>query len=196
MKYLFGIISVLVAVGAGFLFSQWLHQRSEDKATVSSQVLLEHVKDVSKFVTVEGYFSEIYNYKNYYNYDWSIFRKKALVRVRARVSMGIDMEQVKFEMNHERKILTIGPIPAPTIISLEHDTDYYDITEGTFNSFSTEDFNKINQDTKEYIRKRALESDLVPRANARTSETIQTIRILAETAGWKVEIDSMPALKN
>jgi hypothetical protein len=37
------------------------------------------------------------------------------------------------------------------LISLDHTLDYYDISEGTFNSFSAEDYNKINNDVKEHI---------------------------------------------
>ena len=48
------------------------------EVTEESKILLEKIKTVSKLVTVEGYFSEIYDYQEYWGYDLSPFRKKSL----------------------------------------------------------------------------------------------------------------------
>ena len=72
-----------------------------------STVLLERIKTVAKLVTVEGYFSEVYDYKSYWGYDFSPFRKKALVRVKARVSVGYDLDQMKIEAQADRKRILI-----------------------------------------------------------------------------------------
>ncbi len=186
MKYLVGLIAMLILFASGYFFSQWLQLRQAEKESIKSEVILNQIKEVSKLVTVEGYFSEMYNYKNYYNYEWSIFTKKALVRVKARVSMGVDMNKVQMTFENENKIVRISRLPEPELISVEHDIDYYDITEGTFNSFTPEDFNNINSDAKDYIVKIALKSDLPNRAKIQSRKSMETIKLIAESAGWKV----------
>lgn len=186
MKYLLGILLIILLFFSGYFFSDFLHNKREEKTRVSNEVILNQIKEVAKLVSVEGYFTEIYKYKNFYNLDWSIFTKKALVRVKAKALMGIDLNKMKFNFDEKTKTLTIGVMPEPELISIDHDIDYYDISEGTFNSFSPEDFNKINNDVKQYIRNVALRSELPQRAKAQSQKTLQTIKILAETAGWKV----------
>ncbi|MCO6462110.1 MAG: DUF4230 domain-containing protein [Saprospiraceae bacterium] len=186
MKYIVAFVLILVVFGGGYFFSEFLHNKTAEKTKVSNEVVLNQIKEVAKLVSVEGYFTEIYKYKNYYNMDWSIFTKKALVRVKAKASMGIDLNKLKLDFDGKSKTLTIGPLPEPELISLDHTLDYYDISEGTFNSFSAEDYNKINADVKEHIRKVALQSDLPQRARIQSAKTIKIIQVMAETAGWKV----------
>jgi len=195
MKYIVGLIAMIILFSGGYFFSEYLQHRNDEKTKVSNDVVLNQIKEVAKLVTVEGYFTEMYSYKNYYNLDWSIFTKKALVRVKAKVSMGIDMNKLQLRFDNEKKILYIGPLPAPELISLDHDIDYYDITEGTFNSFSTEDFNKINNEAKEYIRNVALKSELPQRALTQSQKSVETIKIIAQSAGWKIEWSAPQKLK-
>lgn len=195
MKYIAVILGMLIMLGAGYLLSDYISNMREKKVQASSEIMLERVKKVSKLVSVEGYFSEMYNYKDFYNFDWSIFRKKALIRVKAKVSVGVDLQKAKFELDSKSKLLTISDIPAPEIISIDHDIDYYDITEGTFNSFTAQDFNKLNENAKEHIRSMALKSDLMQQSRRQTNEVINTFKLFAETGGWQVRVDTL-AFKN
>lgn len=195
MKYFAAVIAMIVLFGGGYFFSEYLHQRREEKTKVTNEVVLNQIREVAKLVSVEGYFTEMYRYKNYYNLDWSIFTKKALIRVKAKASMGIDLNKMKLVFDDKSKTLFIGPMPEPELISLEHDIDYYDISEGTFNSFSPEDFNKINNDAKNYIRNVAMQSDLTAKAKAQSVKTLKTIQVMAEAAGWKVVDESDQPLK-
>jgi Protein of unknown function (DUF4230) len=153
-----------------------------------AQVLLEKVKTVSKLITVEGYFSEIYDYQEYWAYDLSPFRKKALIRVKAKVSVGYDLTKVNFEADSKTKMIVISNLPAPEILSIDHDLDYYDITEGTFNSFGEEDYNKMNNNAKDRIRKEALNSDLFLTAEKESAEMLEMVRFMVEGAGWGLEV--------
>lgn len=190
VKYIAIIIGMVVLLGAGYLMSEYIHNLREKKVQASSELMLERVKKVSKLVSVEGYFSEMYNYKDFYNFDWSIFRKKALIRVKAKVSVGMDLQRAKFAIDSKTKTLSISDIPAPEIISIDHDIDYYDITEGTFNSFTAEDYNRLNENAKEHIRELAQKSDLMQQARNQTNDVINTFRVFAETAGWQVKVDT------
>jgi len=195
MKYIVGLIAMLILFTSGYFFSQWLQLRQAEKNQISSEVILNRIKEVSKLVTVEGYFSEMYNYKNYYNLEWSMFTKKALVRVKAKVSMGVDLNKVNIKLDNVNKVISMDRLPEPEIISLDHDIDYYDITEGTFNTFTPEDFNKINRDAKDYIRKVAIQSELPARAKLQSQKSIETIKLIAESAGWTVKISQPQSIK-
>ena len=186
---------MLILFTSGYFFSQWLQLRQAEKDQISSEVILNRIKEVSKLVTVEGYFSEMYNYKNYYNLEWSMFTKKALVRVKAKVSMGVDLNKVNIKLDNVNKVISMDRLPEPEIISLDHDIDYYDITEGTFNTFTPEDFNKINSDAKDYIRKVAIQSELPARAKLQSQKSIETIKLIAESAGWTVKISQPQSIK-
>lgn len=184
------IAALLLAFGGGIWLTRSYYAAQEVKAQEQSQVLLEKIKTVCKLVTVEGYFSEVYDYKDYWGYDWSPFQKKALLRIKAKVSCGYDLGKISVESRPAEKTILLGNLPEPGILSIEHDLDYYDITEGTFNSFSPEDYNKINAKAKEYIRDQALKSDLVKSAKAQGNQLIDMIRLMVESAGWKLELKS------
>ncbi len=149
-----------------------------------SKVLLEKIKTVTKLVTVEGYFSEIYDYQEYWGYDLGPFRKKALIRVKAKVSVGYDLTKMNFEANSATKTITISNMPDPEIMSIDHDLDYYDITEGTFNTFDEKGYNKMNKNAKEKVRKEAMNSDLFLTAEAESAQLMDIMEFMVEGAGW------------
>lgn len=188
-----GIITVFVL---GFLATRYFYETKNVKTEEKSDVILERVKKVAKLITVEGYFSEVYDYKDYWGYDFGIFRKKALVRVRAKVSVGYDLNQLKIDANERTKTITVSNLPAPKILSIDHDLDYYDISEGTFNSFTEADYNKINTNAKKYIEKKAEESDLIEIARKEGNQALDLMKFIAESAGWKFAVGSVNNANN
>jgi hypothetical protein len=190
MKNFLWIGLILFAFGLGIYLASgsWLptFKRHDDE---QGTVLLERIEKVAKLVTVDGYFSEVYNYKDYYGYDWSIFRKKALIRIKAHVLAGYDLEQINLDANSANHTITLSQLPKPEILSIDHDLDYYDLTEGTFNSFTNEDLTRLNEQAKNYIEQAASKSDLLTQAEARGKELIETIRFLVEAQGWRINIE-------
>jgi hypothetical protein len=77
------LLLLAFAIGV-FLTYQYLAPKST--SVEQSTVLLEKIQAVSKLITVEGQFSEIYNYSEYDGYFSMFWDKKVLVRVRATVS--------------------------------------------------------------------------------------------------------------
>jgi hypothetical protein len=184
----------IVLIGAivfVFLLGGWLSYRifvpKELKPEQSATVLLEKIRTVVKLTTVEGEFSEIYNYKQSSGY-MLLPDKKALVRVQAVVSVGYDLSNLQIEADSVSRVLRIGPIPEPSILSIDHDLDYYDVSSGIFMDFSPEDYNYINQNAKALIREQALKSDLIPTAARQAEQIFDTVRFMAESTGWTVEI--------
>lgn len=189
MKKGLSIILVVAVFIAGILISKWYFQKQEEVVTEDSTVLIEQIKSVSKLITVEGYLAEIYDYKDYYGYDIPGFRKKALIRVKAKVSVGYDLERMKITTNADEKVIRLSEIPMPELLSIDHELDYYDIQEGIFNAFSTEDYNKLNSNAKEFVRQKAQESELFDKAKLQKNNVFEMINLLVETAGWQLEIE-------
>ena len=186
---------LVLAFALGIWFSNSYHGFFKSKKEETATVLIQSIQKVTKLIAVEGNFSEIYTYKDYYGINMFLFQKKALIRVKAKVSMGYDLEKMKIEAKTSDKKIIIGPIPPPTILSFEHDLDYYDVTEGTFNSFNSDDYNKLNKQAKDYILKKIGESDLPQKAEEQKNEVLNTIKTIADALGWKVEFVDDNSLK-
>ncbi len=180
---------LLVVFAIGIFVARWFYKKSEAVEKQEATVLLERIQEVAKLVTVEGYFSEIYDYQDYYGYDFGIFRKKALIRVKAKVSFGFDLDKMQIQTLPEQKTILISGIPDPELLSIDHDIDYYDIQEGIFNSFSTEDYNKLNANAKNFIKEKALESDLHTKALEQRHHLFEMMKLLVEGAGWRLEME-------
>ena len=139
-------------------------QKKEDTTISKSSILLEKVKKVCKIVTVEGHFTELYSHQDYKYYNFYPFRKKAILKVDATVHAGYDLQNVEFEMREDIKTIFIKNLPQPTIQSVDTKISYYNISEGTFNSFSTEELTELNHNAREFIMKKSNTSELMTRA--------------------------------
>ena len=186
MKKIFILLGLVVFFAGGVFLTKKYYTWNEIQAKENSQVLLEKVKNVYKLVTVEGHFSEVYDYEDYWGYDFSFFRKKALIRVKAKVSIGYDLEAMQIEALPEKKQIIISQLPEPSIISIDHTLDYYDITEGTFNAFTKEDYNKLNANAKEFIMEKATESELLASTKKRGNQALEMMAFMVENAGWEL----------
>ena len=195
LKRLLYLLGFIVVFGFGVLLTRYYFTlKIEEKIEENSTVLLEKIQTVAKLITVEGYFSEVYNYKDYWGYDWGIFRKKALMRVKAKVSVGFDLSKMKIEALEEEKLVIISQLPQAEILSIDHDMDYYDLKEGTFNSFTEQDYNKLQENAKKYIEAKARESELFEEAEAQGNQMIDLIAFITEAAGWTIRVEGRPDL--
>jgi hypothetical protein len=182
-------ILYIILIGAAIFlawrigFNQNLFKANQ---TQSSTVMLEKVKLVTKMVTVEGQFSEIFEKKEWYKYDYlNLFSKKILIRVNAKVSVGYDFEHINITTDSLTKTLTLNEFPAPQILSIDHDLDYYDITEGTFNRFTAEEYNAMHKEAKNLILKKAHESNLLELAQDQKKNYVEMLEMALRSVGWK-----------
>ncbi len=181
---------LLVVLVAGGL--NWLRSFENQKVIQQSDIILNQVQNVQKLITVEGYFTEIYSHKDYYKFDISPLRKKALVRVKAKASVGVDLSELHPWTNPQDKTLHLQQFPQPTILSLDHTLDYYDITQGTFNYFSTSDYNAINKNAKQFIEAKVLSSAMMDQARKQSQDILETINLLVDNMGWTLVVDDNP----
>lgn len=184
-------LSQLLMFLAVFALGGWLSYQyfsSRSRPVEDSSVLLEKIQAVTKLITVEGQFSEVYNYSEYQGYFSMFWDKKVLVRVRATVSAGYDLNHLNLEADPQTKVVRMSALPEPQILSIDHSLDYYDISEGLFASFTPEDYNRINQRAKDLIRDQALKSSLMPAARDQAAKMLDLIRFMVESAGWRLDI--------
>lgn len=191
-KYLIFAISIALLLGVVWYWG-YRSSISKNQVTVSSDILLESVKNVMKLGTIEGNFVEFYRYENIKHLDISMFRKKAFIRVKAKVLVGFNLDSLGIKIDHPTKKITIGSIPQAEILSVDHSLYYFDIEEGVFNGFNRNDYNMFQKVTKEKIRKKAEKSDLLLKAETELKQHLKVYAKIFEEAGWELEfIYEMP----
>ncbi len=177
-----------VLVGGGLIYQKAKSiLNMQSVVEQDSTVILNKIKEVAKLITVEGQFANILDHKDYIGYDYFPFQKKALLKVKAKVSVGYDLEKLKFDFDHSTKVIHIRNIPQPEILAIDPDISYYDLTEGYFNSFTPEELTKLNQQAKQMVRDNALKSELMEKAQEQGIETFKLIEFIAGIENWKVE---------
>ena len=78
----------------------------KDNSSVDSTIVIEKIQKVLKIVTVEGNFSELMKYQDFDYIDFPGFRKDAIVRVNAKVSIGYNLNNLKVSTDETEKIIT------------------------------------------------------------------------------------------
>jgi Protein of unknown function (DUF4230) len=194
-KYLY-ILGLLFTLALGIWGAKWWYTKNGSIRTEESQVLLEHIKNVSKLVTVEGYFSEIYTETDTKDYYFFSSTKKALIKVKAKVSAGFDLSNMKIDADQATKTLHLTNIPEPNIIAIEPEISYYDVANGVFNQFTNEDYTRLNRKAIDTIRAQALNSNFMNSVKTQGVKNFDAIRLLAESMGWKVVFDNSLGIKH
>jgi hypothetical protein len=183
------LLILLIGLGlGGALVFFFLKKKKGSVVKQEAQVLLESTKRICKLATVEGEFSEIFQHCNKESYFFDLFtsEKKALVIIKARALLGFDLTKMQLEANETNKQLSIKSFPAPEIISLETDCQYYDVSNGTFNKFSPNDLTQIQQEAKQVIRQKIDKGHLPKMALEQAGEALSLVQHTASKLGWKV----------
>ena len=189
------ILALILTLALGIYIAKWWYKDDSHKTQQESQVLLEQVKAVTKLVTTEGYFSEIFSETDTKSYFGIPSTKKVLIKVKAKVSAGFNLSNMKIDANQATKTLHISQIPPPEIISIEPEISYYDIANGVFNQFSSEDYTRLNKRAVDVVKEQALKSDFLNNVTQQGQRNFDALRTLAESMGWRFEIESGMQLK-
>lgn len=180
-KVLFGVIITLVV-----LFT-YKHCDDDEKVVLQQQsaAIQEQLKNVGKLVVTEGHFSEIFDYSNSKEIfgDFFTSEKKALVVVNAEVSIGYDLDEINYEIDNSRKILTITSIPEAEV-TINPDIEYYDVQDGLFNPFEAEDYNNIKDKVKLDLETKIANSKLKKNAQNRLLSELSKFYVLTSSMGW------------
>lgn len=182
------ILAGLVIVFAIAWYSGMKYQLFQIKKTETSQVIVERIDKVLQLVTVESQFAEIYDYKDYRIYNTWPFSKKALIKVKAKASIGYNLEEITFHFDDSNHIVKLEKWPEPKLLSLDHDLEYYDMQEGLFNRFDAEDLTRVNQKAKNFIKDKVMSSDAYQAAEEQRAEFEELLRLSLGQTGWKLEL--------
>ncbi len=179
-------LAITFALALGIYIARWWYAQEQPQRKEEAQVLLEHVKTVTKLVTVEGFFSEIYSETDTKSYYVFSSTKKILIKVKAKVSAGYDLSQMRIDADAQTKTLKIANLPPPSIISIEPEISYYDIENGVFNAFTTDDYTRLNKKAVDTIRSQAMQGEFINSVKKQGLKNFDALESLAQSMGWKV----------
>ena len=181
------------AIISYFIFQKFSYRTKRNLTEKQSVVLLDKIKKVSKLITVEGEFAEIYHHENSKEKFMGLFtsKKKAIILINAKVHIGFDFRKIKMEANSKSKTLVLSQFPEPEIFSIEPNIRFYDIQNGLLNKFSSEDLTSVNKEAKEHILQKVPESNLMKTANQEALDAIILMTNLVETIGWKLDYSAL-----
>ena len=193
MEYLFLGLAI-GAVVAYIIFARFGGKKPET-ANTQSVILMEKIRSVCKFITVEGDFSEIFFYENVKDKWVNIIlgKKKALVLIEAKAHIGFDLTKVKMHADPKNKTITLTNFPQPELLTIETDFKYYDKKEGWANPFTASDLTEINQEAKKHIVDKIPETGLFNEASKQALTTIQLMETLMATISWKLDYTALYA---
>ena len=172
----------------GFLIAKfWYEPKIKNHQQEEIQVVVNSIKNLSKLVVSKGTFSEVYNYSDSkkYFYDYLSFDKKAIITVNADVEVGYDLSKLEIQIDSIGKKIIINKIPEVEIV-ISPDVKYFDLQQSSFNAFSKEELNKINQKSIEKIKETIEVSDLKEKAKTRLFEELSKIYQLSVIYKWEV----------
>ncbi len=165
----------------------------QQNAQQQSVVLMEKIRNVCKFITVEGDFSEIYHYQNVKDKWMNLFlgSKKALVLIDAKAYIGFDLTKIKMHPDVKNRTIILTDFPQPELLSIETDFKYYDKKEGWANPFTSTDLTEINREAKQHIVDKVPQSGLFAEASKQALSTVALMENLVQTIGWKLDYKAL-----
>ena len=181
------------AIISFFIFQKFSYTNKRNITEKQSVVLLDKIKKVSKLITVEGEFAEIYHHENTKEKFLGLIssKKKAIILINAKVHIGFDFRKIKMQANTKNKTLTLSEFPQPEVFSIEPNIRFYDIQNGLLNKFNSEDLTQVNQEAKEHILQKVPESNLMQTANQEALDALLLMQNLLETIGWKLDYSAL-----
>ncbi len=183
----------------------WIYiDRREAKEEIidSTALIQEQIQQVGKLIVTEGYFSQVFTFKNSQNLFLNLISsdKKALVVANAKVTVEYDLRELQTEIDVENKIVILTSIPDP-VINIYPDIEYYDVKQDYLNKFGASDYNKIKSTVNSRIREKVDKSTLLDNSRERLMSELANIFVLTKSLGWSLQyneiiIESEEQMKN
>ncbi len=175
------LISLVLFLGYQYFTSN----KNSSSIEYDTLLIQQEIKNVGKLVVTEGHFAEVMTYKDKREtyIPGLSFDKKAIVIINADVTVGFDLSLVQYDVDEEKKTVTILSIPKEEI-KISPDIKYYDIESSSFNEFSPSDYNKISKIAKINLTKKIEKSSLKSNAKNRLMSELSKMLIVTNTLGW------------
>ncbi len=190
MKRYPGTLVLLGTALLVFLITREVYRPGPPADEVTSTVLLERIRPVLKLVTAEGDLSEVLTYSDNSAawFDWTKDlgwnRKQAILLVKARASVGYDLEGLGLVMDEGTRTVRFTGVGEAKLLSLEHDVRYYDLQEGAFAEFSAADHTRMEQQARKRLEERLRKSGLYEAADEQMEGFLAVLRAVVENGGW------------
>ena len=184
------IIGALVCLG---IVTYLRSIKKKQLVKAQSTILLDKIKKVCKFITVEGDFAEIYHYEDVKERFLKLItsRKKAVVVINAKAHVGYDLSKIELKADNDNKKIFLEHFPQPEVLSIETNLNYYDKSDGFFNKFEAADLTGLHNEAKMHIQEKIPESGLIQVAQQEALEAILLIETIVETIGWKLDYSAL-----
>ena len=182
------ILVVLIGILGFKLFISDLFKQ-KDNSTVDSTIVVQRIQKVMKLITVEGHYSELMKYKDFSYIDFPGFRKDALLKVDAKVSIGYNLDSMDITTDEKNKTIVIKHMPKPEIFSVDSDIKFQNLSSGVFTGFSEEELTKLNKMAKDNIRKKALSMELIRQAEEQKNELFDLLFYMAKGNGYSIIVE-------
>jgi len=199
-RFIFGFIAALLVLGSIWYFVGKRENKEEIRA--NSAMIQQQIQSVGKLIVTEGYFSQVFTFKNSQNMFLNLMKsdKKALVVANAKATVEYDLRQMETRIDEENKTVIITKIPEP-VINIYPEIEYYDVTQDYFNKFEAKDYNKIKTSVTAQFREKIESSGLKDNAQERLMSELVNIFILTKSLGWtlmynEVLIENPEQMKN
>jgi hypothetical protein len=185
------------AILAYFLFNRFNFKLKKDKTSSQSVILMDKIRKVCKFITVEGDFSEIYHYENVKEKWLSLIlgKKKAIILIEAKAFIGFDLTKIMMDADNKTRTIKLTNFPEPQLMSVETDFRYYDKKQGWANPFTASDLTEITTEAKQHIIDKVPQSGLLEEASKQAMDTIYLMETLVETINWKLDYSAMGVVR-
>lgn len=185
------------AVVAYLIFMRFSFDKRKSRTNRQSVILMEKIRSVCKFITVEGDFSEIYHYENVKEKWLSLLlgKKKAIILIEAKAYVGFDLSKIIMNANSKTRTVTLTNFPQPELLTVETDFKYYDKKQGWANPFTASDLTEITNEAKQHIIDKVPESGLMLEASRQALETIHLVETLVETINWELDYSALELYK-
>lgn len=160
-------------------------KKQESILEENTKLIQQQISNVSKLIVTEGYFAEVYNYKDSQELFGPLITadKKALVVVNAEVAIAYDLSQIDFVVDEVNRTLYVKSIPEPEI-KISPDFEYYDVTADYLNPFGASDYNKIKKNINASLLKKIEASNLKGNAQNRLLSELQKFYVLTNSLNW------------
>lgn len=139
------------------------HVEVSDEISINTKTLKDYVAKTEKLITCEYYYSEIGDYeksKPFLNFKLPFTTDKTLYTYSGKISAGINLKDLDFDVNASRKTITVK---YPPVQILAHDMDqgfeFYDIKKAVFNRSDFNDFEEFRVTMKKQVEEKLMARD-------------------------------------
>jgi len=183
------IVGALTALLFVFAFHYCSNKNENRQQLLERTALIQkELLNVGKLVVTEGHFSQVFTYEDSKKFYFDVLsaRKKAIVIVNAKVTVGYDLSKIVTMVDQNSKTVTITYIPKEEV-NIYPDIEYYDVTQDYLNQFDAKDYNVVKNRVDKLIRDKIDKSEIRTNAKNRLISELQKIYILTNTLGWTLK---------